>query len=1115
MRRVLRLFWLAVLSLATAIVLWGSENYIRFDHISAREGLSQNVIHCILQSKKGFMWFGTQSGLNRYDGYNFTAFQHKPGDSTSLPVNKVKAIYEDRHGNLWIGTEGGGLNLFNPDREDFTRFRYSCPDDQKPGTGIDLVQDIYEDNDGILWLGTWGGLLRFDPSKGEWRRYYHHLNASSNLSSNKMRDICPDSKGRLWIATEGGGVNVFRPDSKTFKVFRHQPGNPGSLSSDNTYAVFTDSKGNHWVGTEKGLDRYDAATGGFVHYRYDPAKSDSISHNHIQKIFEDQTGIIWVGTRGGGLNRLKSISEKTFYRYLAQSNNPYSLSYNIVLSIAEDHTGSLWVGTEGGGVNRIDLQKRQFGHVLAYPDNPNSLSSSEVTSIFQDHDDKLWIGTYDKGLNRYDRTTGIYEHLVHDSGNPSSLSSNEVTAIFKNKAGDLWVGTWGGGISRYNYEKKDFTRFRYNPSNPGSLASNKIFGFSEDKDGHLWIGTWGGGLNMYREKTQQFVNYRNNPANPTSIRGDGVTCIYPDLSDNSILWIGTYNNGLERFNRHTKEFSHFAHNPGDPRSLSHNSVRCLFISPSHPEIVWIGTAGGGLNRLDKIEMTWKAFTEVDGLANNTVYGILEDDAGNLWMSTNKGISRFNPVTNKFTNYDQENGLQGNEFNQGAFHKSSDGRFYFGGINGYNEFYPEKISPNPYPPPVVITSFKVMNKPFAHLSKSILETPAIQLHYKEYIFSFEFAALNYSATAKNRYAYKMEGFDEGWIQLGRKREATFTRLEPGKYTFKVIASNNDGIWNNDGASIDVVILPPFWLTWWFKVILIVLILGTVLLMYSMRVRRYKIQRRELEEKVALRTWEIREQKEIIEVKNNQLENSNRELQELNATKDKFFSIISHDLRNHLTTLMGNSGMLAGMFDSIPEEKKRKYSRSIDKAANQLHTLLENLLQWARSQTRGLLCKPRKIDLNVIIPETVAFHKLNAKKKKIELSASINGKAFVYADKDMVNAVLRNLVSNAIKFTEKGGDVRLTVQEKEECIVTSVTDTGVGIDSEQSENLFKVGMTQTTKGTANEKGTGLGLILCKEFVEANNGTIWHEQPEPDTNGDGFKGSIFRFSLPKPLN
>ncbi|UCH94849.1 MAG: GGDEF domain-containing protein [Candidatus Aminicenantes bacterium] len=1105
---------LLVLHLTLAALIFGQESFVRFEQISSKQGLSQNVVYAIEQDHQGFMWFGTQNGLNRFDGYIFKKYKTKPKDPSTLPENGVSVIYEDRSGSLWVGTFGGGLSLFNRERDNFIRFPYVNGSDPSPDPDIDVIYTFHEDRGGIFWIGTLGGLLRFDAKKQKWSRFAHQPEVPGTLSDNRIRAFCQDHRGIMWIGTEGGGLNAFNPKTGEFSHFFHQPGDPHSLSSNSVYVIFEDSKKNLWVGTQGGLDRLDRKAKTFIHYRYHHEKAGSLSNNRVISIFEDSQGRLWIGTDGGGLNRLKSLPEKTFVHYHHQLNNPNSLSHNRVLFMMEDDKGCLWIGTFGGGINRIDPQLQQFVHIIGNPNLPNSLNSNDVTCFYQDTEKYLWIGTFDGGLNRYNPGTGEFRLYKYSSVDAGSLSSNEVFAIHEDENGDLWIGTWLGGINRFNRETEKFTRYKHIDGTNKGPGSNNIFCFGEDQDENLWIGTRNGGLNLFLPGKNEFVYYENNPQDPRSISSNSVTYIYPDREQEELLWIGMYSSGLERFNRHTGYFRHYSHEPGNPNSLSHNYVLCIYISPHHQEIVWVGTLGGGLNKFNKKTNQWQLYTEEDGLSDNTIYGILEDSNKHLWLSSDRGLSRFNPGTEEFKNYFAEDGLQHNEFNQGAFHKGRDGRFYFGGINGFNVFVPEYISDNAHIPPVVITNFKLLTNRDFKLEKSILKTKEIRLSYRD-TFSFEFAALNYTAPAKNRYAYKIEGLDEEWIPLDHKRDIIFTPLPPREYVFRVRGSNNDGLWNEEGVSIKLIISPPFWGTWWFKVLLALSAVGTLFVMYKLRVRRYKIQRKNLETEVAKRTQEIRQQKEIIEEKNKQLEVSNwglkkseMELRELNATKDKFFSIISHDLKNHLTALLGFSDMLSRSFDKLDQEKKHKYSRSIDRAAKDLYELLENLLQWSRSQIGVLQCKPGTFDLSILIPEVISVYIMNAKKKKVDLFYDIEKGTLAYADKNMVRTVLRNLISNAIKFTDRGGEVRVTANGGNNFVEVSVMDTGIGISSDSKHTLFKIGKTRSTKGTAREKGTGLGLILCKEFVEKNNGKIWFESPIPGGQG---KGSIFRFTLP----
>jgi signal transduction histidine kinase/ligand-binding sensor domain-containing protein len=1109
---------LSVFYLTLAVFISAQENYIRFDRISSEQGLSLDTVTCILQDNRGFMWFGTQYGLNRFDGYVFKKYINNPKDHKSLPANIVTFIYEDNSGNFWIGTEGGGLSLFNHEKESFIRIPYQNDSDPNPTHDINIVITFHEDPSGVYWVGTWGGLLRFDSNEQKWTRFFYKPGVPGTLSDSKIMSFCQDQQGIMWIGTVEGGLNAFNPQTGEFTPFFHQTMNKDYLNSNSVYAILEDSKQNLWIGTKGGLYRFDRKTKKFIYYQHHDNIVGSLSNNWIRTIFEDSKGRLWIGTERGGLNQLKSLSEGTIVSYRHQPNNPHSLSHNTVYSIIEDRSGCIWIGTFGGGINLIDPQMQQFGHIIGNFGHDNSLIGNQVQCFFEDSDTTLWIGTSDNGLRRYNPATGKYKYYKHSSLDPRSLSSNDMTTIYKDKECAIWIGTWGGGINRFNREDDTFTRYKFIEGNNKGPSSNYIFCFYEDPDNNLWIGTWQGGLNLFLREKSEFIYFKNDPLNPKSISYNGVTSIYPDKKHEEFLWVGTHSGGIERFNRYTGNFEHYPHDPDNPNSLSHNSVLSIYISPHNPDIVWVGTNGGGINKFNQKTNQWQFYTEEDGLCNNTICGILEDKNRNLWLSTFKGLSRFNPEKGDFKNYYAEDGLQHNEFNHGAFYKGKDGRFYFGGINGFNAFIPEHISDNTHIPPVVFTEFKVLNREDFQLEKSILETKELRLSYKD-TFSFEFAALNYTASSKNQYAYKLEleGSDNKWVQLKHKRDITFSTLSPGKYVFRIKGSNNDGIWNEEGASLKIIITPPFWSTWWFRVLLGFTALGTLLVMYKLRVRRYKIQRRNLETEVSKRTREIRKQKDIIEEKNIQLEVSNRELKksegelrELNATKDKFFSIISHDLRNHLTALLGFSDMLYRSFQKMDDGKKEKYSHSIDRAAKDLYDLLENLLQWARTQTGVLQCKPKTFDLSSLIPEIISTYNINAKKKNINLSWKIRKSTYAYADKNMIRTVMRNLISNAIKFTEKNGEILVTANGKDGFVEVSILDSGVGISRESKDTLFKIGKTSSTRGTAKEKGTGLGLIICKEFVEKNNGRIWFESPVPDGSE---KGSIFYFTLPLP--
>ncbi len=835
---------------------------LTFTHLSIEDGLSQNTALKILQDHLGFIWIGTQDGLNRYDGYEFKVYRYDPDDTTGLSDNDISALYEDRSGTLWVGTKSGGLNQFDRTTGHFTHYRHDPNDPHS--LSHNNVLTIYEDQSGLLWIGTrGGGLNKFNRDTEQFAPYQHDPNNPNSLSHDAVSSIAEDQSGFLWIATEGGGLNRFdsrlnQMDSGDFVRYRHDPNNPNSLSDDNVWSIYLDSAGILWVGTEKGgLNRFDPhadEVSAFTHYRHDPLEATSINHNQITAITEDAAGDLWLGTLGGGLDKFDREAEN-FLTYRHNPDDPGSLSHNIVASVYFDRAGTLWVGTVGKGINLFDPHTQQFGHIRTEPGNPNSLSYDFVMGVHEDSEGILWLGTAGGGVNAYDRNTGIFTHYKADPDAPGSINANRVWTITEDQAGTLWMGTYGGGLNKFDRETQTFTHYTHDPENPNSLSYNVlIWTVYTDRQGIIWIGTYGGGLDAFDPATETFTHYTANPDDPESLSHNVIKALFEDRS--GTLWVGT-DDGLNRFDRETHTFTHYRANLDNPHSLSNDRIKA--IQQDRTGTLWIGT-GSGLNRLNRTDDTFTHYYEKDGLPNDVIYGILEDNNGNLWLSTNRGLSRFNPRTETFKNYDVRDGLPGNEFNAGAFYKSARGEMFFGGVYGVSAFYPEHIRNNLYVPPIVLTDFQIFNKSVSNgenspLSQAVSEIEDIVLSYKDTVFSFEFAALNYIVPEKNRYAYIMEGIDKEWVYPEDRRFATYTNLDPGPYTFRVKGANNDGVWNEEGLSVKVTITPPWWETWWFKVFIMLLSICIVYGGFYWRMRIIKAQKKQLEAQVNERTEQL--------------------------------------------------------------------------------------------------------------------------------------------------------------------------------------------------------------------------------------------------------------------
>lgn len=864
---VLRIFFTALL-IGIALVsdlppaVHAQSGTIRFETLSIEDGLSQGTVRAIVQDSDGFMWFGTDDGLNKYDGYTFTIYKHDPEDPSTLSNSAITAGFKDSRGNLWFGTNNG-LNRFDRETETFERFL-----DGPSGLSISAIA---EDPQGFLWIGASdGGLIRFDTRTGEFTRYRHDPDRPDSLINDMVLSLSFDPKGGLWVGTYSG-LDFFDPATGQFTHYRNIPNDRKSLGDDRVWALFRDHYGILWVGTEDGgLNRFNPITQDFTRYQTRPNNPYTLTSNYVRTIFEDQNGQLWVGGRNG--LHLFNRADDYFIRYQHDPNDPVSLSNDYVLSIASDRAGVLWVGTYGGGLSKYVQSNERFHLYQHRPGVPNSLSNDLVNAIYEDKEGAVWVGTMDGGLNRLDPEANTFFAFRNDPNDPYSLSSNEIHAVYEDRQGRLWVGTYGGGLNRFDRDSGRFFHYKHSKVRPASISDDHVMALYEDSRGNFWVGTRYGGLNLMNRETGEFKHFQYGSSDPDHLIGEFVRVIYEDSEGN--LWIGTYN-GISVMDPITQQFHHYQHEPDNPNSLSSNRV--LSIVETEDGDIWIGTMLGGLNRFDRESQTFQHYTQKQGLPSDTVYGILSDSAGFLWMSTNRGLSRFDPKTETFRNYDRRDGLQSYEFSAGAYFQNAKGRMYFGGVQGFNAFDPKDIQDNPTAPPVIITAFKKFN---VTEKKNLVSGDTITLSYQDNFISFEFAALDYSAPDKNQYAYKLEGFDKDWVYAGTRRYASYTNLRGGTYTFHVIGSNQDGTWNNSGASVQIIVTPPIWERWWFLGGLGLILVSGVFGGYRLRVQNMQAQNRRLEQQVQERTKEVERRREVAEGLREILKilNSNRSLKE---------------------------------------------------------------------------------------------------------------------------------------------------------------------------------------------------------------------------------------------
>ena len=878
---------------------------VRFEHLTIEDGLSQNAGLALFQDSRGYLWIGTQDGLNRYDGYDFKIFKHDPEDPTSISYNSILSMGEDKNGSLWIGTWGGGLNRYDPSTESFTRYQ---TDSENPASlGNDTVTSLKVDFSGNLWVATLTGLDRYNPETDTFDHFRNDPNDSNSLSNDAISYIFEDSNHQLWIGTgatgiEGSGLNRFDPSTEKFTRYQHDDANPESLASNNIASIVEAPDRTLWIATGGfslhggGLDNFDPRTGKAKHYKNDPQDEHSLSGDDVMSLWLDPEGALWIGAWANGLNRMSLATPGYFTRYQSDPYFPDSLSGDEVWSLFRDRSGILWVGTSHSGINKLPANAGQFSLYRNNPSNPTSLSTNAVGAFAEDKRGNIWVATWGGGLDRFNPSDGTFLHYRHNPDDPNTLSDDLFMDVYVDAYNTVWAGTLGKGLNRLNTATGRVTHYIHDSKNPASLADDNLAALIPDNSGGLWIGTFGG-LSHYDPNTDTFTNYSNDPAVPSSLSSNMVVSLYIDSKN--ILWMGTWGGGLNQLDLNdplqtdpkTATLTSYLHNADDSNSLSEDSVWTIY--ETSDGFIWLGTQLG-LNRLDPHTSEFKHFTEKDGLPNNTVLGILEDENGDLWLTTNNGLAKFDPRAKSFKVYDTSDGLQSNEFNSNAYFQSKDGTMYVGGINGFNLFRPEQIKPNPVVPQVGVTRFDVFNEP---LNVDLTGHTPIELTDKQDFISFEFSAFDFQAPQKNQYTYKLEGFDSDWIQAGNRRYATYTNLPGGDYIFRVKASNSDGVWNEQGVSIPIVITPPFWQTWWFIGSLI-FVLGALLAGgFRWRLNLIREQNVYLEAQVSERTSKLREtnillEKEVEQRKSAEAELAKRAENELKQSEARFQAIFEN-------------------------------------------------------------------------------------------------------------------------------------------------------------------------------------------------------------------------------